>query len=411
MRGLVEKLQHEIDTFIEQREALFLLVEARHEDAPLVCKLLTEVEKSNQTDVFLVLVANFDGPEQYATAAAEHLMSQHRAVCEELARQGQPLLPPLPADLAAPRVPPGQRMQAVLRAARSLLPEDGGHRLVYILWPMAVAEPLQFVAFVESLLPTASLPGWASGTRLIVRELPGASHEIGKLLSPRRTQRIGCDFSPAALKRTMEEVVDDPAQPEAERMQSLLMLATLDHAEERPAAALAKYQQLLAYYDKTQNPTMQAVVLNHMGEVYHRTQELTEARRCYEAALVPAEQSPIPLIILLLARNLGDVAFLEGRYTDAVECYTQWRLVADRLEDHQGHVIALQKLGLANERLGARTEAIACYQAAAELCRAHDIPGLDREHLVPLQKLYEQRGQLVEARGVGRELEQRGALR
>lgn len=393
MRQLIERLQHEIEAFIEQRQSLILLIEARQEDAPIVSKLMTEIEKSNQTDIFLVLLADFETPEQYANAAVEQLATQHKIVCDELARRGEPSLPPLPTGLEVVERPAIERLQDVIRATRALVPSDGGHRLVVILWPMAVAQPEQFVGLCRTLLKGPSLPDWASGTRLIIREVPGIPHELAAVLPAHHIKRARSDFSPPALKRCMEEVAADPGQSQTERMQALLMLATLEHAADQPTAAIEKYKLLLSYYQETQNPTMQAVVLNHMGEVYHRKLQLGEARHYYESALVPTEQSPAPLLILILARNLGDVAFLQGNYSDALACYSQWHLVSERLEDGQSQVAALQKLGLTHQKLGDHAAAIASYEAAAQRCRVLDIPGMDREHMEPLRQLYAQRGQ------------------
>lgn len=406
MRQLVEQLKTELERFIEQRDALWLLVESSDSDAPLVLKLLTDLEQANQTDIFLLFAVEFHTPAQYVAAVVAQLFEQHEQVNQALAEQGHPLLPQLPTSLLDDGMAPADRLREAMCVARELVPDEGGHRLVWVLWPTQVVDAFNYVSLLGQLVAPGSLPAWTRGLRLVLRELPGQPHAWARRFSPLRSRRARSDFSPHAIAQSLADTLEDESLPEMERMQALMMQAAMDQTQGRPQQAIAKYEALLAYYEKTENPTMLAVVMNHLGEVYHRQQQLKEARRWYECALVPAEQSPVPILTLLLARNLGDVAFLEGRFADAAFCYEQWHLISSRLEDTQGMVLALQKLGLAQERRGQHGAAIASYESASELCQTAGVLGLDKEHLEPLKRLYEQRGQLAKARAVADKLNQ-----
>lgn len=406
MRQLVEQIRTKIDNFIEQRDALWLFIEATDGDAPIVLKLLADIEQANQTDLFLLFSSEFYSQDQYVTAVLAQLHEQHALVNQALSEQGSPPLPDLPAALNDNTRTPVDRLRQALCAARALLPEDGGHRLIWTLWPTQVHDPYNYVALIGQLVPAGSLPPWTRGVRIVLRELSAQPHAWVRRFSSLRSQRCRSDFSPPAIERNLEETIQNQALPEPERMQALMMQAALDHAQGRAEQAISKYNILLDYFHKTDNPTMLAAVMNHLGEVHHRQQRLGEARHWYECALVPAEKSPVPLLLLLLVRNLGDVSFLQERFADAAFCYQQSHIISSRLEDTLGMVIALQKLGLAQEKQGQHDAALESYEAAAALCQDSGVTGLESEHLEPLQRLYEQHGQRSKAHAVREQLEQ-----
>jgi tetratricopeptide (TPR) repeat protein len=330
MQKLVKDLQKGIADFIEQRQALWLLVEAGAFEAVLLAQLLSEVERANDTDVFLSLSGNFETAEQYASEAAARLIAEYRSAAAALVGKGHPPLPPLPKYLFSASRSAAEKLRNVLQAAQALLPTGGGHRLVCLLWPLQISDGRAYVELLRQLLPSGSLPRWSCNLRLIVRELAEPRHDFSATWPPGRVKRLRCELSLPALTQHLQETACDMQQPEAERMQALLMLATLDHAHGRSEQAEGRYEQLLAYYEKLGNKTLQAMVMIKLGEVYHRREQMDRARHFYEGALLPAAQAPCPVLLGTLAKNLGDLASHEGRFTDADHYYEQWR----RMENH-----------------------------------------------------------------------------
>src|SRR4051794_8897249 len=118
MRQLVEQIRGELERFIEQRDALWLLVESSDGDAPLVLKLLTDIEQANSTDIFLLFSLEFHTPAQYVAAIVEQLVEQHAQVNQALFQQGSPPLPALSTALADETMAPVARLREALCAAR-----------------------------------------------------------------------------------------------------------------------------------------------------------------------------------------------------------------------------------------------------------------------------------------------------
>jgi hypothetical protein len=348
MRRLVEKLQAEVKALFARRDAPWLLVSCADADVPIVFKVLRDCERTSRDEIFLLLGAPFVNPQQYAAAAVSQFVREYQALCAELAERQLPPPASLPDRLLDDddddQLPPAQRLSALLAAAELLLPTD--KRLLCALWPLTMTDPAAYAGLLDALLPMGSC---TSQVCLIGRELVP-----GKPQSASRVVRIACDFGPAAVARSLQEASSDETQPEAVRMNALLMLAQLDQAHGRTDAAIGKFHQVLAYHKAQRNAAMQTVVLLQLGETHHRLQRLSQARACYEQALTPAA-ALAPTCVAQLARNLGDIASLEQRHADAAVCYRTWHRVACRLGDQTGAAAALEKLALAQRRKADRS--------------------------------------------------------
>lgn len=404
MRQLCEQLQRDIEQFLDQRSALWLFLEAGECDIPVVAKLLTEVERINQTDVFFTVLANFVSPDQFVQAAWEQLAQEHAALSKEHIARGLSA-PNLPLRDVSQAQTPQNQLEQLLGAVRALVPKGGSHRLVVTLAPLQLDDPEGYVRLLSGLIDASTLPSWTRSLRIIAREHPSHPHRWADAWPAQRIQRRRADFGPLAVQRAMEQTAQDPAQPDEDRRQAQLMLANLDAANGRTQSALSRYQELLSHYEKMRDSTMQAVLLNQLGELHHRTQNLELARGYYERALDPAGQAESPILTSILARNLGDLSFLSQQFAEAVEYYEHVRDLAEKMQDAEGSVIAYQKIGLAQERLGQTALAVMCYEIAEQLCQSLHIKGLEREHLVPLLRIYDQHGAKEKAYVVAQKLD------
>ncbi|HRI52643.1 MAG TPA: hypothetical protein PLW65_20915 [Pseudomonadota bacterium] len=356
MRALLDKLQATITDFIEQRDALWLRVGGSTADAPIVLKLLLSIERRNKGDVFLIYATPFANQEQYVDELTELFRAEYQALQEERSVRQHAPLQPLPDRFGGG---PAQRLTALLRAAGELLPKEGRQRLVLAFWPLELADPVAYEQLLDGLVPAPvgcdSPSPWMRRLRLIGRQVGHSPAERHAVQYEERVLHTTADFSPEAVLRCLQETLADPRQPEGVRMRTLLMLATLDQAHGRDEAALARYDQLLAYYRRQQSPALQTVVLIQLGELCQKEQRLPAARAFYEQALAPAAAARVPVCTALLAKSFGDLAWAEQRHSDAAACYEAWHRLASQLGDHPGAQLALTKLTAARERSGPAT--------------------------------------------------------
>lgn len=360
MHTLVLRLQKTITDFMDQRDALWLRVACSGQDAPIVFKLLLDLERRQRGDVFLLFGAPFFNPEQYAAEVLRLFLAEWHALDSALAAHHGPPLGRLPERFLGS---PAQQLAVLIRAARELLPQEGEHRLVLGFWPLELSDPAAYEQLLDSLLPlpgdaetdapVGRLPQWLRRVRLIGRAGIGPHAERRSPGMPPYMLRTESDFSPPALQRCMQELIADPQCPPAARLHTLLMLAAIEEAHGGWATAIAKYEQVLAHFRAQPNPTLHTVALLQLGALYHRQKQLPAARACYEQALIPAAAARTPVCVAMLAKNLGDVAFLERRYDEAAACYQAWQRLASRLGDSAGATIAQQQLTLAQQHLGA----------------------------------------------------------
>lgn len=359
MRTLALRLQKTITDFMDQRGALWLRVTCSEPEAPIVFKLLLDLERKNRGDVFLLFSAPFVNPEQYAQEIGRLFFAECRALDSALAAHHGPPLEKLPERFQGS---PGQQLAVLLRAARELLPEDGDQRLIVAFWPLELAAPQAYEQLLDSLFPltgdaatdcgAGALPWWLRRVRLIGRAAQDPSVLHHPCAVTPYLQRTESDFSPRALQRCMQEIVDDPRSPKGIRMHTLVMLAALHEAHGDCEAARAKYEQAIAYFQTQPSPIMQTVALIQLGALYQRRQQLSAARDCYEHALASAATGISPIIVAILAKNLGEIAFSQQRYDDAAAAYEAWYRLASKLEDRAGAAQAQAQLALLQRRQG-----------------------------------------------------------
>ena len=96
MRKLIEKIQNGLENFIEQRDNLVMIVSCDDNDAPLVLKIVSDLEQADATDVYLLFADDFVAPDPYVSVTIERLREQHKIANEWLVEQGRKPLPPIP---------------------------------------------------------------------------------------------------------------------------------------------------------------------------------------------------------------------------------------------------------------------------------------------------------------------------
>src|SRR5262249_45754939 len=284
MRRLFAQMQKEITNFIEQRDNLLMLSVCPKRDLAIVLRTLRDIEQASATDVFLLFGNDFLASGLFVNEAVEHLQEEHRMACEALVEKGREPWPPLPKSLLDEGRTPEDRLREAIRFTRSLVPREGGHRLVWVMFPQRIVDRRAYVRLISSLVPAQGVQPWMRSVRLIFRVDVNFAQTAPELANAPRVQVSRSDFSPAAIAASLEEDVDDEDLPLEQRMQSLFSLAYLDYANERSDAAREKFDLLLGYYQQTKNPLMQAMVMNGLGDLEQRNNDLEKSQYWYECA-------------------------------------------------------------------------------------------------------------------------------
>jgi tetratricopeptide (TPR) repeat protein len=346
-------------------------------------------QKATATDVFLLFTDKFVAPSPFVSVAVERLKEEHRMACEGLAEAGRASFPPVPETLCNELQPPAERLRDAISFARSLVPREGGHRLVWAMFPEEIVDRRAYLHLVASCVPWEGVQPWMRGVRLIFRDGPDTAQYAPELVEAPRLRRAMIDLSTAAITASFEEDVEDEELSEAERMQALLSLACMDYAYNRTADAIAKYEVLLGYYQYTENHMMQAFVMNGLGDVYcQRLGDLEQAQYWYECAVPPAVTTQEPGTLAAIVKNLGDLAYKRKQYAAAEQYFDHLDKLRGHLLDPEGKVQALEWRGLSQEQQQAYGRAVESWDAAALLCRNIRLPGLLRMNLEHLQRVY-----------------------
>lgn len=392
MRQLLERLRQDLSDFVAQRNAVLLEVSCRDEDAPLVFKALGDLDRGNESDLFLLCMDDFETQISYVSSVLASVRVQLDAVAADLEAEGRPPLPPPPAALDDPQLGPAERLIRLFEHARQWIPADGGHRVIWGLFPFRIADCVAYQGLLHSLSNqnTVRSQTWMRATRLV-----GRAVTLSQKATPGPySRRIFADFSPPALEAALATEAVDPSRSEGQRIQSLLTLAQLDSAHGRPTLARSRFKQVIEHAEQTQNHTLHALALNALGELAHREGDLAAARAWYECAVAPACSTQAPILLALLSRNLGDLAFLQGRFAEAEGHYDAWQRLAAHLLDAEGRLQALHKRALCQLRLARLSDGRESLESAAQLGRSLELWGLHRYTLVELGRLYGRLGEL-----------------
>ncbi|HLV66079.1 MAG TPA: hypothetical protein VKY73_09700, partial [Polyangiaceae bacterium] len=405
-RRLLEELNDTIADFVDQNDALTLVVAADDTSMAVIVKTLEGLDEQNGADVFLVFPDDAGPPDAYVASLVARLEAQRTQINELLSEEGKPPWPELPPSCHDPRLPPAERLHAAIGYVRARMPEEGDHRLVVALLPIAIRDPAGYAQIVASLVPRGPIQPWMRGTRMLVRDDRGAPFLIPAL---RNAEAPGVlvyepDFSPSALEAALGEEALDPETPVAARMQALMQLAALDYAHQRFGAAIEKYSILFAYYEGGNAKEMQALCLQGIGDVLRRAGRPAEAKQRYQQGLAYSAESPAAVITLNLCVSAGDVCLELGQIDEADGYFGIADKLASKLLNPSTKADCMEKQGIIQETKGNRRGALELYRDAAQMCREFEYPERLASVLERLRILYRGAGLLVELGAVEQEL-------
>jgi len=392
MRKLFERTQKEIEDFIDQRDDLVMLARCTENDRALILNIISDIEQATGTDVFLLFGDSFIDTEQYVSAVFKRFSEEHRIACEAAIEEGKPPLEPVHGKITDFSLSPEDRLRELITFARSLVPSDGGHRLVCVMFPDIITDKRAYLKMISSLVPWQGVKPWMRGTRLIFRYDSDTAKSADFEKMP-RVKFTSFDMGSSAIEESMKADMENENLPLEDRMQSLFSLAIIEYAHNRVDESIEKFRILLGYFQSTENDLMQAMVLNGIGDACrHCYKDLDQARHWYECAVIPANDSEIPVVMATVIKNLGDVAYEQKRYAEAEQFFDNLDKLASHMADPDCKAGALEWRGLSQEKQKLDDSAIESWEAAAKLSRSVDMPYFLKPNLEHLLRIYKKIG-------------------
>lgn len=372
MQRLFDKVRDRLAGFVEQRDAIALLIPCPDEAMPVVLKQIDGLDEASSVQMYWSFSDPFVDAESYVASIVESFATRHEAVRLGMPQLGLTPWPPLPERLRDPARSAVRRLRETMVFARSLLHDPQEMTTVFALLPLEIHDPLAHAALIAAVLEHSFPMPWCHHLRILVRSDadrgPMATHLQGTGHIAWYEPELDAD----AVQRTLAQDAFDRALPMPQRMQSLFLTAELDYAYQRFGAALAKLEVLLKFFIGTRDLMMTALVLNALGETHAREGRAEQAGQCFEWAFVPASRAPGPPLPVLLniVVNLGTLRSGQARWVEARAYWDSAQQLATAQRDAATKLRAIEELGVCHARLGDATEARRCWSDGLEVATA-----------------------------------------
>ena len=395
MQQLFDALAARLRAFVDQRDAIALVVRCGDGEAVPVAKALEGLDDASTAEAFWHATDEFHDAASWVTAVVSGFAVKHGAVRLAMLRGtgggAGPPWPMLPDALLDEARPPVERLRDLLAFSRALLPAPDGFLAVWCLVPLAITDARGWAALVAGLLQHEFPRPWCHHLRICVRGDAADPLLPAALAGTPRVAWYAPDLGPAAIQRAIDAETADPALPLPRRLQNLLLSASVDQAHGRGDAALAKYALLLKYHAGVRDPLMTALVLNAIGETHARLGDAERAGACFEQAFHPAATAPGPPVPVLLnvVLNLANLRLAQERWAEGEAYYEAAQQLATAQRDPVTKLRAIENLGHCQYRQGKVPEALASWHAGAAVAGALELPDHRRGLLERLAAHYQ----------------------
>jgi tetratricopeptide (TPR) repeat protein len=390
MRSIFQDIQSELQRFIDSRKESLLIVPCEPVHSALLLKSLEAVEdEPNSFDIFLTFGHKFTDPEQYVREIPPIISRQLARVNEELAKRGEPALPPPPADLTNESRKPPLRLVGLMRYVESLVTDE--RRVIWVFYPMeidATTPYAQLVTYVNDELKAGAL----RKTKSIVRDSAVSPFLAPGLDGQPNVRVYRPDLDPESFEKKLNEKANDPALPAEEQAQIHMMLASFDVANKRYDMAFARNLELLGYFRHTGRQQEQAIVMNNIGDLHYIQNKFEEAQIWYERAINLSVDLKSEHLVLDQSFNLGNALLMQNRFADALVYYNATEQLARASNQPAQQIQALEQMGTANYRMGKSAEAAENWEKAVELSRKSKFKEGQQANLERLRDLYQELG-------------------
>jgi tetratricopeptide (TPR) repeat protein len=408
MKRKLDELRANLTWFVEQRDELVLVLDIVGDEVVYVLKMLDVVEQGRPGDVFLLFAHPLDDLHGYMAALMDNVKAQIEGVNVLRRKDDLKPWPGLPPRCIDTRVPPSDRIKALLDYVRDRLPR-GDHHVVLGLLPTALHDPAAYADIVGGLIPRRGLEHWMARTRLILRDDRSARFLIPRL-GKEGVDRVlfyqDLDLSPDSLVQSLVDEAADANAPEDDRLAALMQLAALDYSHGRFSDSIRKWGVLFKAYVRKGNIPMQALCLGGAGDVLRRMGNLVEAKKKYQQGLALAQDlSAFPVALNLLI-GVGEVCIQRKEWEEAEGYLSIADQLASKLCLVHPKCDIMDRHGLALLALGRTDEAHAKWRATADVSREVQHYSRCESALTNLIHLYERARMHTEAHSHRRELEE-----
>jgi tetratricopeptide (TPR) repeat protein len=371
MKRKLDALKDDLSWFVDQREHFMLVLDCTDMEVAYVFKVFQIVEGEHVGDVFMLFANEATDADGYVGAIVENVEVQIAGANALRAEDGLEPWPALPEMCRDRRYPASDRLKAVITYLKARLPE-GDHHLVVALLPTKMTDRAGYASAIQGLIPRHGLQPWMPNVRVLVRDdrnrpflIPNLQRETLDLLL--FYDRL--DLSTDAMTQALVDDAIDPAVPEPERMAAMVQLAALDYSYRRYDQAYAKWSLLFGYYQRMQQPPMQALALNGAADVLRAVGKLPEAKVKYQQGLALAQSLEALPIALVLLMGIGEVCLRLNQWVEAEGYLNLADQIATKTLQTTAKCDILERHGIALRALGRVADAQKKWRACVDLSR------------------------------------------
>lgn len=375
MRRAVEELRADLVGFIEQREALVLVLWAKSPlDNVYPFKLLEAMEQTSQRDLILLYTHDCFDASRYVDSIVASLDMEidegNEAIAQRFGDDDAVRWEPLPPQCHDGRRSPVERIRALVEHIRRYYP-DPAHRIVLGLLPSELSSPEQYAAVVLSLVPRDGYEPWMAGVRIVACDTQSGAQIVPALIARDAFGTLvrPIDFSTNAMTQALVDTMDDTSAPVAERMAAFVQVAALDHAWGRHDEAIAKYAVAHRWYLQERNEPMRGICILHAGYAYEQSNRLTEAQEKYLQALELAVASDIRQLILNAMMALASLHQRRNEWAPAAQYWEGAAFVAKALQNPHALADCTEHAGVCQVALNDEPKALALWDTGKQVAQ------------------------------------------
>src|SRR5260370_24909176 len=170
MRRVFDRITERLQRFIWQRDNVALAVQCRDTDCVAILKILEGLDEGSSSELYWHYLGDFIRVPEYVNEVVEDFAAKHEGVRLAMGRKEMKPWPPLPPQLLDESRVPVQRLRELMAFSRSLLPQPEGCLVVWVLFPLQLADPIGYGELMRELLLHEYPFPWIHHIRLILRE-------------------------------------------------------------------------------------------------------------------------------------------------------------------------------------------------------------------------------------------------
>ena len=406
MRKLFDRITERMQGFVQQRDHVALVVRCRESDGIAILKILEGLDEASTSEMYWTYPGDFLESRTWVSEVVKDFGTKHEGVRLALEHEKMKPWPPIPASVLDESLAPSHRLRELMIFSRSLLPQLEGGLVVWVPFPLRIADPAGYAQLMRELLDHQHPFPWFHHMRIILREDTASPALSAALAGAPRVDYYAPDLSDEAMENALEEEAADTELPLTDRVQAMFLSAQRDYAFGRFDEALMKHEVVLRYHAAIGNGPMAALVLNSVGEIHQRAGRPDQASRCFQAALEPAcagQHPPIPVLFNVLL-NLANLRLAENRFAEAEIYYDATEKLATVQRNPPAKIQSIENLGYCPYVQGKVDEALQNWRLGARIAGQLEQQDLQRGLLARLRHHYASTNQVVELREIDMQL-------